>query len=420
MLEKVSLFNAKRDFLNFFLACGFILFYTLLMEYQNYKNFTKFDTALTNATVLSQYTKTKESKTYQILKLKSEDGYTFYTMKNSAFTDAVGKTLKLEITTDKVTFYNFLTSFFSYSSVLDSSYDETQKQKLNNFIAAQHESKEIASVYQALFLAMGLEKNLQANFSVLGVSHIIAISGFHLGILSALLYLLLSKPYKILQNRYFVYRNSKVDLFLIIATLLLFYMLFLDSPDSLLRSFAMLIVGFILYDRGFKIISMQTLFLTVTLLLVFSPRLLFSLGFWLSVFGVFYIFLFLIHFKHLSKIWQFFLVEFSTYLLMLPLALALFGAFGIYHPFSIILSMLFILFYPLSIFLHVIGFGNLFDGLLQSLILLGETKHVVPLSMPFLALHIGISFWAIFKKLGMWVLLVYSFGIFVYALYMLY
>lgn len=389
------------------------------MEYQNYKNFTKFDTALVNATVLSQYTKTKESKTYQILKLKSDTGFVFYTMKNRAFADATGKTLKLEITTDKVTFYNFLTSFFSYSTIFDSSYDETLKQKLNNFIAAQHESKEIASVYQALFFAMPLEKNLQANFSVLGVSHIVAISGFHLGILSALLYLLLSRPYKILQNRYFVYRNSKVDLFVIIATLLLFYMLFLDSPDSLLRSFAMLIVGTVMYDRGFKIISMQTLFLTILLLLVFFPRLLFSLGFWLSVFGVFYIFLFLIHFKHLSTVWKFFLVEFTTYLLMLPLALAIFGAFGFYHPFSIILSMLFILFYPLSIFLHIIGYGNLFDGLLQSLILLGETKHVVPLSIPFLALHIAISFWAIFKKLGMWVLLAYSSGIFVYALYML-
>jgi competence protein ComEC len=389
------------------------------MEYQNYKNFTKFDTALVNATVLSQYTKTKESKTYQILKLKSDTGFVFYTMKNRAFANATGKTLKLEITTDKVTFYNFLTSFFSYSTIFDSSYDETLKQKLNNFIAAQHESKEIASVYQALFLAMPVDKNLQANFSVLGVSHIVAISGFHLGILSALLYILLSKPYKILQNRYFVYRNSKVDLFVIIATLLLFYMLFLDSPDSLLRSFAMLIVGFILYDRGFKIISMQTLFVTITLLLVLFPRLLFSLGFWLSVFGVFYIFLFLIHFKHLGTIWKFILVEFSTYLLMLPLALALFGAFGIYHPFSVILSMLFILFYPLSIFLHIIGFGNLFDGLLQSLIILGEVKHVVPLGMPFLALHIALSFWAIFKKLGMWVLLAYSCGIFVYALYML-
>jgi len=165
---------------------------------------------------------------------------------------------------------------------------------------------------------------------------------------------------------------------------------------------------------------MQTLFVTITLLLVLFPRLLFSIGFWLSVFGVFYIFLFLIHFKHLSTVWKFLLVEFSTYLLMLPLALALFGTFGIYHPFSIILSMLFILFYPLSIFLHIIGFGSLFDGLLQSLIILGEVKHVVPLGMPFLALHIALSFWAIFKKLGMWVLLAYSCGIFVYALYMLY
>lgn len=417
MLERVSLFHSKREFFNFFLACGFILFYTLHIEYNNYKQFTKFDTALVHATVLSQYTKTKESRTYQILKLISEDGFIFYTLKGKSFPHAEGKKLELEIESDKVTFYHYLTSFFTYSTILESEFDQTLKQKFNSFIASQHENEKMTQIYQALFLAVPLDKELQADFSVLGVSHIIAISGFHLGILSALLYFLLTKPYQLLQNRYFVYRNSKVDLFFIIATVLLFYTLFLDTPDSLLRSYAMLIVGFFLYDRGFKIISMHTLLLTILLLLALFPRLLFSLGFWLSVSGVFYIFLFLIHFKHLSSLWQFFLVQFWTYLMMLPLALALFGSFGIYHPFSIVLTMLFILFYPLSIFLHLLGFGWIFDGLLESLLLLGETKANITFGYAWLSLHIALSFWAIFKTLGMWILLLLSCCVFVYALF---
>ena len=416
MLEKLSLFNSKREFFNFFLACGFILIYTLLIEFQNYKNLTRFDSALVNATVVNQYTKTKESKTYQVLKLKSDNGFTFYTSAHKTFPHAMDKELLLEIFTDKITFYGYLAGFYASSKVLNINQNETLKEKINNFIASQHTNQDMANVYQALFLATTVDKNLQANFSVLGVSHIVAISGFHLGILSALLYFLLTKPYKILQDRYFPYRNSKSDLFIIIATILLFYMLFLDSPASLLRSYAMLIIGFLLYDRGFKIISMQTLGITILLLLVFFPRIFFSLGFWLSVAGVFYIFLFLIHFKHLSALWQFFLIEFSTYLLMLPLALALFGAFGLYHPLSILLTMLFILFYPLSIFLHIIGFGNLFDGLLQGLISLGEVKTIVPFGVGWLALHIALSFWAIFKKLGMWILLAYSSVIFIYAI----
>ena len=79
----------------------------------------------------------------------------------------------------------------------------------------------------------------------------------------------------------------------------------------------MLLVGFILYDRGIEIISMQTLFVSVVLLIVFFPRLFFALGFWLSVAGVFYIFLFLLYFKYLSKVKQFILLPFVIYILKL-------------------------------------------------------------------------------------------------------
>jgi competence protein ComEC len=220
-----------------------------------------------------------------------------------------------------------------------------------------------------------------------------------------------------LQDRYFPYRNSKRDLFIVVAVSLLGYLLFLDSPDSLLRAFAMLIIGFILYDRGIKIVSMQTLLLSVMLLLALFPRLLFGIGFWLSVSGVFYIFLFLIHFKHLSKIWQFILVPFWVYILMLPFSLAIFSNFSIYHPLSIIWTSLFTIFYPLSIFLHVIGFENLFDGVLESFINLGKTGRVVPLGLPWLALQIAISFLAIWKKSFLWLLLFYSISILIYAVY---
>ena len=65
----------------------------------------------------------------------------------------------------------------------------------------------------------------------------------------------------------------------------------------------MLIIGFILHDRGFKIISMQTLFLTMAILIAFFPRLAFSIGFYLSIFGVFYIFLFLLHYENFTDFW---------------------------------------------------------------------------------------------------------------------
>ena len=417
MLERVSLFNSKRDFLNFLLLCSFILFYSLLIEFQNYKNLTRFDTALVNATVLKQYTKTKNSRTYQVLKLKSEKGFTFYTTANKSFAYSKTKKLNLEIYTDRINFFEYLTSFYAYSKKKIINPTVTLKQKLNSFISSQHTNKDIANLYQALFSATSLNKNLQSAFSTLGISHLVAISGFHLSVISAILFFIIRYPYKFLQDIYFPYRNSKADMFIIISSVLLAYLLFLDSPASLLRAFGMLIVGFLFYDRGIKIISMQTLSLSVILLLAFFPRLFFTLGFWLSVAGVYYIFLFLIYFKDMSKTLQFILVPFWVYILMLPFSLAIFGNFSIYHPLSILWTTLFTLFYPITILAHTIGYGNIFDTMLENLIKLGSVQVSVVLSYKWLAVHIAFSLLSIYKKFFLVLLLLCGFSIFIYAVY---
>lgn len=422
MLEKVSLFTSKRDFFIFLLACGFILTYSLLIEFQNYKKLTHFDSALVTATVIKQYMKVGKTragnpKTYQVLKLKADKGFSFYTTANKKFPHAKNKKLQLKLFAGDVTLYEYFTGFYAYSRVLNIDDTVTLKNRLNSYLSQAHKNQDITNIYQALYTAAPLSRELQATFSSLGVSHLLAISGFHLGVLSALLFFLLKYPYKLIQDKYFPYRNSKSDLFIIVAIALLAYLLFLDSPASLLRSFAMLIIGFVLYDRGIKIVSMQTLFLTLILLLSFFPRLLFSLGFWLSMSGVFYIFLFLIHFKNLNKYWQFILLPFWVYVVMLPFSLAIFGSFSIYHPLSILWTTLFTLFYPLSIFLHIVGFGDLFDGMLKSFISLGEVQMTVPLDIKWLLLHIILSFLGMWKKEFNWLLLLYSLSILIYAIY---
>ncbi|WP_241761440.1 ComEC/Rec2 family competence protein [Sulfurimonas gotlandica] len=365
---------------------------------------------------MKQYTKTKDEKSYQLLKLKTDEGINFYTTAKESFPDAKGKRLTLEIYSDKITFYGYLTSFYAYSKTKQIHQSQTIKQRLNSAIASEHKNEDITNIYQALFSAAPLNKGLQTTFSTLGVSHLLAISGFHLGVLSALLFFLFKPIYSYFQNRYFPYRNSKSDIFLAVALSLLVYLNFLDSPPSLLRAFAMLVIGFVLYDRGIKIISMQTLLLTVILLLVLFPKLLFSLGFWLSIAGVFYIFLFLIHFKHLGKLWQFILIPFWVYILMLPFSLVIFGNFSIYHPLSIIWTTLFTLFYPLSIFLHLIGQGDLLDGVLESLMLLAQSQSTIELDDVWLVLHIVLSLISIFKKSFVPLLLFFSLSFLIYAI----
>lgn len=417
MIERVLLFTKKRDFFLFLLTSLAIFTVSIFMEYRNYKEFIRFDSALVEATVLMQYTKTKESKTYQVLKLKSDDGLTFHTTSKKSLQDVKGKKLQLEIFIGEIGFYEYLTQFYVNSKLLQIKENSAPKQKVNDFIANAHENKNIANVYQALYTNESVDKDTQNAFSNLGVSHIVAISGFHLSILSALLYFLLRPIYRFFQDRFFPYRNSKIDLFIIVVSVLFAYMLFLDSPPSLVRSFGMFVVGFVLYDRGVEVFSMQTLLVTILLLLAFFPRLSFSLGFWLSAGGVFYIFLFLIHFKSWSVFWQLMGISVLVYIFMLAVSLFIFQNFSIYHPFSIILSLLFTPFYPLSILLHFFGFGDFFDSFLEWLLVLGRDGAKVELNLYLFLLHVLISFAAIWSRIAMWVLITFSSFILIYAIY---
>ena len=422
MLEKVSLFRNRRDFFHFVLLAFVIFSLSISLEFYNYKELTKFDSQLVNATVLKQYTKTKltktgKTKTYQVLKLKSDQGFTFYSTASKNLKDIKFRTIKLEAWAGKISFYEYMHGFYCFSKILEVYEDDSYKTALNTFIDAQHKTQDISLVYQALFTAKQIPYKLQKTFSQLGVSHLIAISGFHLGVLSALLFFLIKYPYKFLQNKYFPYRSYKLDSFFAIAMVLFSYLLSLDSPPSLLRAFVMLLIGFILYDREIEILSMQTLVLTIIIVLSLFPRLYFSLGFWLSVSGVFYIFLFLIHFKDRSKIWQFLVLPFWVYLLMLPLSLTIFSNFSLYHPLSIIWTSLFSIFYPLAMILHAIGFGGLLDFILRWLIDLDTNATLVSLDIGFLLIHIALSFGSIFKKEALYLLAFYSTLIFIYAIY---
>ena len=423
MLQKeISLFKTKNEFFLFLSASIFVLLYSLLIEFHNYKQLTQFDSNVINATVVKQYLKSKKSsagkiKTYQVLKFKAATGFTFYSTASKNLIDLKGKQVTLEIFFKDINFFSYMSSFFAYHKIISINKESTFKQKLNTYLDNSHSNTTISNIYKALYTATPLNIELQTIFSTLGVSHLLAISGFHLGVLSGVLFFLLKYPYKFLQNRYFPYRNATRDLFITVALLLLSYLLFLDSPPSLLRAFFMLIIGFILYDRGFKILSMQTLLLTVIILLAFFPRLFLALGLWLSVAGVFYIFLFLIHFKHLSKVWQFILIPFWVYLLMLPFSLIIFKSFTVYHPLSIVWTSLFTLFYPLSIFFHITGFATVFDGIILNLLHLSQESIQISLNYKWLILYIGLSFMAILKKSFMWITLSFSFLLLLYSLY---
>ncbi len=413
-LERVFLFD-RRSFTFFLLFIFALASVSLLFEYYQYRELKTFDDAEIEVHVLNHYVKSKNDKTYSVLKLYFQ-GKILYTIGSKDLKNLRGRTVLLRIWTQKISFLEYLKGFYIYSVLLHVNPELANNEKMSRYIASQHHDTMIQELYAALFTASPISPKLREKLSASGTSHLLAISGFHLGILTFLLLSLVTKPYRFFQERYFPYRHRHRDLFIITSSILFGYLLFLGQIPSLQRAFVMMFIAFMLYDRHIKIISMQSLAVTILLMLALWPTLFFSLAFWLSISGVFYIFLFLKYFDNLKK-WQMALgITIWVYLMMFPISLYLFESFSLIHPVSIIWSILFLPFYLLSLGLHVIHLGGLSDGILL-LMLKPIEAQTVSINLSVLLLHVSVSFLAIFFQRALLLSFIIAISIVIFAIY---
>lgn len=406
-----------REYLYFFLLSFSLLILSLSLEFYHYSKLTQFDDAVIEVNVLKHYSKSINGKKYDVLKLQTEEGAKFYITSKSPLKELVGYKSKVWVNTKYIGFFEYIKGFVAKGAIISVSRSKANTFQLGDELRAIHKDQEVSQVYGALFFALPLSSTLQERFSMLGVSHLLAISGFHLGVLSFILFTLLRFPYVQMQKYFFPYRHRNRDLFFIVALILGAYLLFLGDVASLLRAYAMLLVGYVLHDRGMKIVSMQTLFVTLVLLLSLWPRLFFAMGFWLSVGGVYFIFLYLRYFSELSKFITFIAVPVWVYVMMTPISLVLFGNYSLYHPLSIIWSILFTLFYPLALFLHLLGYGDSIDNILH-FFLAGELagEHFT-FALFWLVPYVLLALGALYSKRILYLLLLVAFGVSVAAVY---
>jgi len=144
---------------------------------------------------------------------------------------------------------------------------------------------------------------------------------------------------------------------------------------------------------------------------------LFSLGFWLSVSGVYSIFLYLYYFEKVPWYINILAVPTWVYLMMTPIALVLFGTYSLYHPLSIFWSALFTLFYPLALFLHLIGWGTLIDSTLEYLLMYPITIEKFEVPKEWLVGYLFLALGARYKRKVMLLLMGVAFGVSVAAIY---
>jgi competence protein ComEC len=389
-----------------------LLLFRLFFEYGAYRDFISKPFYYTYANVLNAYSKSKNGKHYKVLKLRSDDGFTFYTTSHKK-EDFNHKRLRLQIYPNKsISFKDYLGTFYVKSRIKSSKrLPFTFKDKLLKKVASQHTEASLQSFYNAIFFATPLNKELREQISMLGVSHLVALSGFHLGILWGLLYGLLLFFYKSLQQKFFPYRYALIDVGLVVILLLSIYLWFVNFPASLVRSYTMLLVAWFVLVLGIELISFTFLTTILLTLVTIFPSFLVSLGFWLSVLGVFYIFLLLQYTKEYNK-WliTMLFIPFGIFVLMLPVVHHIFAFTSLYQLLSPLLSLLFIPFYPLVMFLHLLGYGGVFDNILLQLFALPQesVENILPLWMT--AVYVALSVGAIWYKKLFYLVLGLAFG----------
>ena len=398
-MEPLKLLYTKKEWFFFLSFLITIIFLNTFFEYQKFKQFKSEELYVTSGKILNIYP--KENRT--IIKIKTNN-FTFFTSvsKNTNFQKL--QYIHTTLITKKVNFISYLKGFYAPTFNNSIIKKENTLKNILNSIDKQHTNKNISQLFKTLFFAIPLNKEIQHLCSIYGISHLVAISGFHLGILSLVVFTILNIIYTPIHQNYFPYRNKKFDILIITTITLFIYLIYIDIVPSFLRAFIMFILGIYFLRSNIKILSFETLLITILFIIALFPKLIFSLSLWFSVAGVFYIFLFLHYFKNINKFLSFILLNFWIYFAMNPITHYFFGTTSFIQLLSPFFTMGFTIFYPIELFLHFINYGYALDYFIE--FWLNTKPYFKDIFTPlwFFIYYIIISILSIFFKKSFWLL----------------
>ncbi len=119
-----------------------------------------------------------------------------------------------------------------------------------------------------------LDGNTNLNFLRTGISHILALSGMHIALLSLLLNKLLS-----------MLRVGKRSRIVAVAVFVLFYIGITGFSTSVARAGIMLMITGLLFLLKYKSDSITSLFISIAVILTISPNAVYDMSLWLSAFA---------------------------------------------------------------------------------------------------------------------------------------
>ena len=393
-----------------------ILLINISIEYSKYQELIDDEVYETKVKVLNIYPK----KDYNILRL-SASNFDFFT--NIDKSESVEKLdiLNILILSKNISFLDYLKGFYAKSIIFKKIEKQSGfKDEIIKKIDSNHEDNITKELFQALFLAIPISKELRDICTNYGISHLIALSGFHLGVLSFVIYWIFYFPYTYLHKKYFLYRNKKYDLLLVSISFLFFYLILTNVVPSLLRAFVMFVFAIFLLRYNIKLFSYTTLFIVFLIVISLFPKYFFSLGFWFSIIAVFYIFLFLQYFSKLNKYLQIVLFNLWMFLIFNPIVHFYFPQTSYEQFLSPLITILFTFFYPFEIFAHIFDFAIYFDGFIKKFLYWDMYVYNVETPFYFLIVYLMFSLASIFYKKAFWVLniLMIIFNLYLYNPYL--
>ena len=316
------------------------------------------------------FTKEKNGKKRQIIRIDTSN-FSFYTTASKKDEIALYDVVALSVQPIDVSFTDYLGGSFympSYDRAVIKR-DESLRQRAINFISAQHENAKISQLFSALFLGTNVFDELRDDVSNWGMAHLIAISGYHLGVISAVCFFLLRLILKPFYARHLPYRSYIFDISIAVFLVLCFYFYMIGFIASFLRAFLMSVAGFYMICKKIKILNFYTLFGVILFSVALFPQLLFSVGFYFSCLGVFYIYVYLFYFApRFSLLANSLLLNLYVFFAMEVAVLYFFPLISLLQLSVLVLNYLFGIFYPLSFLLHLFGYGGIFDEILSKML----------------------------------------------------
>ena len=155
-------------------------------------------------------------------------------------------------------------------------YKESIFKRLNIYLVsiyARNLNSDTASIFSALLLGNDakIDNGVCRDFSRLGISHVLAISGMHITLISAMISFILS-----------LVKIPRKPKYIILILAVIFFVALTGFSESCIRAGIMMCLFYAFSLFGIKTDSLTSLFLSVSLILAFAPFFIFSVSLQLS------------------------------------------------------------------------------------------------------------------------------------------